>query len=429
MLGQQYHLTQISFDVEVDNLTRYARTYQILLRFEKPLKPYTSKEIVELVTKRFQKMDIALGDILEPIAPLCLPKDSRPWNGIVKVHLKDPSKNAEVLLTSKRVFAMKFDDCLRVPKISKSFENTAPKELLVVRVQGDNLKMIATHQLMAQVVFTSFHHEQEFEITQVDKNKEDNFAYFTTASLEQCKKVVMHQALFNCEILTPSMASRGTVSKKEIQRRNCLTFILKDCNLYYSISDVTIALNQFIGDKNVVNTYFKDGDVEKNQHVGVCNFEVLNSTVYKQYVKTTTKILSKYVTFCRHARNLDGTSAPHENVLKEFGFLDVNNAIIGAMTTIADQATPSQPSSISFATMSEMIKASPKQTKMEIRKDLEVMQTEVTTDAHAYTDIIVDDLKLTLDAKFQAILDSIENTRSLLLEGTPSHRALPPPEN
>ena len=78
VLGQQYHLTQIPFDIEVDSLTGYARTYQILLHFAKPLKPYTSKEIVELVTKRFQKMDIALGDILEPTAPLCSPKDSRP---------------------------------------------------------------------------------------------------------------------------------------------------------------------------------------------------------------------------------------------------------------------------------------------------------------------------------------------------------------
>ena len=69
--GQQYHLTQIPFDVKVDSLMGYARTYQILLHFEKPLKPYTSKENVELVTKHFQKMNIALGDILEPIAPHC----------------------------------------------------------------------------------------------------------------------------------------------------------------------------------------------------------------------------------------------------------------------------------------------------------------------------------------------------------------------
>ena len=57
------------------------------------------------------------------------------------------------------------------------------------------------------------------------------------------------------------------------------------------------------------------------------------------------------------------------------------------------------------------------------------MQTEVTIDAYTYADIIVDDLKLTLDAKFQVILDSVENIRSLLLKGTPSHKALPPSEN
>ena len=234
-------------------------------------------------------MNIALGNIVEPIAPLCLPKDSRPWNGMVKVHLKDPSKDAEALLTSNRVFAMEFDDCLKVPKISKSFDNTVPKELLAVQIQGDNLKMIAAHQIMAEVVFTRFHREQEFEIIQVNKNKEDNFAYLTTASLEQCKKVITHQVLFNREILTPNMASTGAVFKKEIQRRNCLTLIVKDYNLYYSTSEVTAALKQLIGDKNVVNIYFKDGDMEKNQHAEVCNLEVLNHTIYKQYVKPLQK--------------------------------------------------------------------------------------------------------------------------------------------
>ena len=137
---------------------------------------------------------------------------------MVKVHLKDPSKDAKALLTSNRVFAMKFDDCLKVSKISKSFDNTAPKELLAVGIQGDNLKMVVAHQLMVEVMFTSFHRRLEFKITQVNKNKEDNFAYLTTASPEQCKKVIMHQVLFNCEIFMPNMASIGAVSKKEIQK-------------------------------------------------------------------------------------------------------------------------------------------------------------------------------------------------------------------
>ena len=131
------------------------------------------------------------------------------------------------------------------------------------------------------------------------------------------------------------------------------------------------------------------------------------------------------MTFRPHPKSLDGISAHHEDVLKEFGFIDVNNAIVGAMITIANQATPSQSSSMSFATVSEMIKVNAEQTKMEIRKYLEVMGTEVIVDAYTYTDIIVDDLNLTSDAKFKAILDSVENTINLFLEGTPSHRALP----
>ena len=54
------------------------------------------------------------------------------------------------------------------------------------------------------------------------------------------------------------------------------------------------------------------------------------------------------MTFSPHPRSLDEKSAPHEDVLKDFGFFDVNNAIVGAMTAIANQATSSQPSSMSF---------------------------------------------------------------------------------
>ena len=39
--GQQYHLTQIPFDVVIGNLTGYALTYQILQHFEKTIQVYT----------------------------------------------------------------------------------------------------------------------------------------------------------------------------------------------------------------------------------------------------------------------------------------------------------------------------------------------------------------------------------------------------
>ena len=98
------------------------------------------------------------------------------------------------------------------------------------------------------------------------------------------------------------------------------------------------------------------------------------------------------------------------------------------MTTIANQVASSQSFGMSFVTVSKMIKAYVEQTKIEIMKDLEIVCLEVIVDAHTYANIIIDDLKLSLDAKFKAILDFVENTKNLLLEGTPTCRALPLPK-
>ena len=86
------------------------------------------------------------------------------------------------------------------------------------------------------------------------------------------------------------IASAEAVIQKEIQKKNCLIFIVKDCNLFYSINEITIALKQFIADKNVIKTFFKSRDVERDQHVGIYNLEVLNPIIYKQNVKTSAKI-------------------------------------------------------------------------------------------------------------------------------------------
>ena len=67
------------------------------------------------------------------------------------------------------------------------------------------------------------------------------------------------------------------------------------------------------------------------------------------------KILNIYVTFHLHPWNLDGISASSENFLKEFGFLDVINVIVDAMTTIANQATSLQPPNMLFATVSKIM--------------------------------------------------------------------------
>jgi hypothetical protein len=47
-LGNQFHLTQLPFDVQVDTTTNFAHIYHIMLHFEKPIKDYVSSEIIEM---------------------------------------------------------------------------------------------------------------------------------------------------------------------------------------------------------------------------------------------------------------------------------------------------------------------------------------------------------------------------------------------
>jgi hypothetical protein len=78
-----------------------ALTYQIMVHFEKPAKEYVSAEITKLTTARLTLMGIQTGDILEPIAPLCSTKPSKPWNRMIKLYLKSTTTDGQQLLERK----------------------------------------------------------------------------------------------------------------------------------------------------------------------------------------------------------------------------------------------------------------------------------------------------------------------------------------
>jgi hypothetical protein len=86
----------------------------------------------------------------------------------------------------------------------------------------------------------------------VHKQKDDAKAYLVGTSPEQCKRLVLHQVTVNCEILQPRISSEVSFTKKEIQKKNCLTLIVKNCNVAYSASAITKSLRQIIGTKNIL---------------------------------------------------------------------------------------------------------------------------------------------------------------------------------
>jgi hypothetical protein len=411
-------LTQIPFDAGIIAETGFAKTYQLLLHFEKTRRDYSSKEILDLTASQFQQLNMELGEILEPIAPLCSAKGTKPWNGMTKVHLRNPTSDGNALLTGTRVFSLILDEELTIPKISKRYDSLASNDLLTVTISSPNLSQMPPHEILTEIVTSSFCRGQEYEISQVHKQKEDAKAYLVGTSPEQCKKLVLHQVIVNHEILQSRTASEESFTKKEIQKKNCLTLIVKNCNVAYSASDITESLRQIIGTKNIIQTYFPRGDIARDLHAGVCNLEVINPIVYKQYVKKNLKLLHMHARCTPHPRSLDGTNCPDKQTLKDFGFTDVNTAIVNTMTAISNQPAANNSQNVTMAQVVYLLDKRTETVKKELKQNIQSLKNDVVAEAHTYTDLVTKDLRDKLDAKFEEMMGFLSSTRKLLKNGT-----------
>ena len=81
-----------------------------------------------MTNAHFQKVGIELGNILEPIVPLCRTKESKAWNGMIKAHFKDLEIDGNMLLTGVRVFTFILDGKQIAAKICKNYANTTYNE-------------------------------------------------------------------------------------------------------------------------------------------------------------------------------------------------------------------------------------------------------------------------------------------------------------
>ena len=95
--GQHFNLTQLPFDVEVDE-NGYSLDYQISIHFELSEQKWERDVIMDKVKERLNKMKIKTGELIgEPIAIMCYHK-STTWSGTIKLHLKNPVVDAKSLL-------------------------------------------------------------------------------------------------------------------------------------------------------------------------------------------------------------------------------------------------------------------------------------------------------------------------------------------
>jgi hypothetical protein len=150
-----FYLMQVPSDIDVNPTTGFALVYHILLNFEKPAVAYTNQEITDMTQTRLQKMDIELGELREPIAPLCNAKNNT-WNGLMRIHLKRLEIDGNALLDGTRIFALELDEETIVAKISRGFDNIASNDDLTLKVTSKSLSTIPSHKLLEMIVRDSF---------------------------------------------------------------------------------------------------------------------------------------------------------------------------------------------------------------------------------------------------------------------------------
>jgi hypothetical protein len=145
--GHHFHLTQLPLDVEVNPQTSFVLVYHILLNFAKLATTYSSQELTDMTKERFQKMDIELGELYEPIAPLCNLKNDA-WNIITRIHLKRPEIDGNTLLEGTRIFALELDEETTIAKISRGFDRVVANDELTLKIANKSLANQLAHKLL-----------------------------------------------------------------------------------------------------------------------------------------------------------------------------------------------------------------------------------------------------------------------------------------
>ena len=331
--GQHFNITQLPFEIETDPDTGLSQDYHVAIYFQKPIHQYTHAEILVATQARLKEMKIALGSkIAEPIAILCRNGSSRHWAGTIKLHLKYPGVDGINLLSGVRPFILTLDEEMTVGKVCKSYNTIAKNNLLSVKISSPSLENITSHGLFKEVLEESFKRGQELEITGVQKNLKETWAWIVAPTPTQAEKIVKFKATFRNEIIPTTIKTGEKLSLAQLAKKNCLMLVLQGLKLTKTIDETLHEIKEIMGTRNVASSFFPKQ--RENLHSGSVNIECLNPTVYHQFVNKTLKIHNSHVTFTPHPKSLVGALPPTEEQRKEFGFCDINSALVNTMEAI-----------------------------------------------------------------------------------------------
>jgi hypothetical protein len=425
--GQHYNLTQLPFDIATDPETGLSLDYQVAIHFNRPTKQFTHGEILGMTQERLREMKIPLGaKIAEPITILCVNGSARHWSGTIKLHLRHPDIDGINMLSGVRPFILKLDnDTPTLGKVCKGYNAVARNNLLSVKIASPSLANVEGHELHLEVLIDGFKRKHDYEITNVQKNFADTWAWLLAPTPQQVEKLVKYYVPFRNELIHTIVKKGEKLSTSQLAKKNCLMLILHNLQLTKNADETLHKIKELMGDKNVTSHYFSK--LKGKLHTGSVNIECLNPTVYHQYVNKTFKIFDQHVSFTPHPRSLAGSMPPSKEEKEKLGFCDINTAM--ANTLAAIQNAPASKDALGkeeiIAIVGDAVTKGNRKLKTEIQGEMKTMKNNIIKETSEYA--------LTLNENLQAVVAqqmhefSIGISKALATHPRPPTLALPPP--
>ena len=286
---------------------------------------------------------------------------------------------------------------------------------------SEKLKDKEWYNIFEDIVIEGFKRGHEYEVTNVQKKKDFDFAWVVAPSPEQAKKINTYKIALNNEILDAKFIVREKLTEDDKAKKNALILIVKNLNKVKSVDELEHRIKKHMGGKNIVNIFFR---LEGRKHVGSCNVQCLNAAVYKKFSKKNGKILDKYVEFSPHPKSLDGTNAPTNEELIRLGFQDVNTALANTVEAI-ENATSKGYNKLD---LEKLVEKAVIQGTEDIQKEMLTMKKDIVKEAREYADTVQAQasktmgiqfslLKKQLAATMQCIDNAVERSKALALDG------------
>ena len=401
---QNYHFTQIPSEIEV--FEGFAMDYHVALFFELEEMVVPKDEALEKITKRLETMKISLGeDISDPIAIMCT-HGGKQWSGHAKIHLKNIQEDGITLLQGTRPFIIRLpDNKLHRAKVCKSYDAIASSEMLSIKISSDSIKDETWFNVYDEIVREGFKRGHNFEITHVRKGENLNFAWIAATSPEQTMKIRKHKITFGHECIDVTI---GKPTGDDLAKKNALILIAKNLNKLKPKEILESEIRACMGEKNVLNVFFKTDD--KGKLTGVCNVQCLSAAVYKKFVKKNHKICNKYVEFAPHPKSLDGISKPSGEELTRLGFYDVNTAL--ANTVEAMENAPSN--ALEKKDINKIVEEAVAKGTAIVRNEMQTMETRLTSQAKNFATYAAEKAARALKNEMATLRQALSKTMAAL---------------